>query len=227
MVDKYFAQGATKYYEMLLNYVCCLYVTLYGEAALRNVQIKTGIRSVDLVRNVNDELCTLVADAQRQNKPKVWKIYRVRLGGANLVGYNGFAIQYGGVKPEHLESNCEQIAPCLFRDKNNPDVLCYGIGYLTSLEPQDGSRIYGTQVISKPAMNCLDSLDISYTDLNVRGLLARIAGSGVCILQPQELVELLNRYFMIRTANENKQRGCIYCGRTGCQHFKIPREFKA
>ena len=42
-----------------------------------------------------------------------------------------------------------------------------------------------------------------------------------------ELVELLNRYFMIRTANENKQRGCIYCGRTGCRHFKIPREFKA
>lgn len=225
VLDKRQAEAATKFYELLFHYVCCLYATLYGESALRSVNIKTGIRSADLVRNVTDELCSLIAQAQTLPKPPVWRILRTRFGGANLLGYDGFTLQYGGVTPEYLEDNCRQVAPCLFLDPTNPDILCCGMGYLTSLEPRDGGRIYGAQVISKPAMNCLDSLDIDYASLNVSALLSAIAGSGVCILDPKELVELLNRYFMIKTARENREKGCIYCGRTVCQHFRVTTEF--
>lgn len=226
VVDKRMAVTATKYYEILFNYVCCLYATLYGGSFLRNMNVKTGIRSADLVRNVSDELCRLFADAHRSEKPQVWRIVRTHFGGANLLGYDGFTLKYGGVTPEHLEIGCEQLAPGLFRDRNDPNVLCCGIGYLTNLEPRDGGRIYGAEAVTKPAMNCLDQLDIDYRSLNVRALLSAIAGSGVCILDPADLVELLNRYYMIRTAKGNRGKGCIYCGRSNCQHFRIPDNFK-
>lgn len=226
VLEKRFADAATKYYEMLFHYVCCMYASLYGDAVLKNMKIKTGIRSADLIRNVNDELCTLVADARRQNDPKVWRIVRKHFGGNNLVNYSGFVLEYGGITAQYLQEQCEQISPLLFRDKNNADVLCCGVGYLTSLEANNGGRVYGAQIISNPALNCLDNYDIDYKTLNIRMLLNTLAGSGVCILDPKDLVELLNRYFMVKTAKENQQKGCIYCGRTGCQHFTIPQSFR-
>lgn len=225
VLDKHLGDITTQYYELLLNYVCCLYVTLYGDSALRNMNLKTGIRSADLVYEVSDQLCALFDQARQQPKPQVWRIVRTRFGGANMVSYSGFILEYGGVTADHLKYNCRQIAPCLFTDEVDSNVLCCGIGYLTSLQPRDGSRLYGAQVISKPAMNCLDSLDVDYASLNVQALLSTIAGSGVCVLDPMDLVELLNRYFMIRTARENKEKGCIYCGRNNCRHFRITSEF--
>ena len=225
VLDRRLADTATEYYELLFNYVCCLYVTLYGEAALQNVNIRTGIRSADLVRNVSDELCSLLTQAYRREKPRAWSIVRTRFRGANLVHYDGFTLKYGDLDLDHLEKDCRQIAPCLFTDPVDPDVLCCGIGYLTSLEPRDGGRLYGSRVISKPAMNCLDSLELDYGSLNVRALLSAIAGSGVCVLTPEELVELLNRYFMIRGIEQNRQKGCPYCGRNVCTHFRIPVNF--
>ena len=225
VLDKRLAETATKYYEILFNYVCCLYATLYGESALQNVNVKTGIRSVDLVRNITEELNALLAEANRMEKPRVWRIIRCKFGGANLVNYPGYTLLYGGITPEYFEKNCEQIGPLLFSDRNDPEVLCCGIGYLTSLEPQDGGRLYGAQVVSKPALNCLDDLSIDYDSMNIRALLSTVAGSGVCILDPNELVELLNRYYMIQTARKNLENGCIYCGRRNCSHFRITTEF--
>lgn len=226
VLDKRLAETATAYYEKLFHYLCCLYVTLYGEAALSGVNIKTGIRSADLIRNVSEEMSSLIAHAGRQGKPPVWRIVRTTFGGTNMVRYSGFTLKYGGISAAYLEENCTQIAPCLFRDDSDSNVLCCGIGYLTSLQPHDGGRLYGATTVSKPAMNCLDHLDIDYASLNVRALLSTIAGSGVCILDPRDLVELLNRYYMIRTARENQNRGCIFCGKTGCHHFRIPRNFQ-
>lgn len=225
VLDKRLAETATDYYEKLFNYLCCLFVTLYGEAALRNVNIRTGIRSTDLVHNVNDELSNLIAEAERQGKPQVWRIVRSNFGGANMIRYSGFTLMYGGIDAHYLENSCTQLAPGLFRDDRNPNVLCCGIGYLTSLQPHDGSRLYGATTVSKPPMNCLDQLDIDYASLNIQALLSTIAGSGVCILDPKDMVELLNRYYMIRSARANKARGCIYCGQSVCQHFRITTEF--
>ena len=225
VLDKRLAETATDYYEKLFNYLCYLYVTLYGQAALKNVNIRTGIRSADLVHNVNEEMSGLITEAGRQGKPPVWRIVRTTFGGANMVRYPGFTLKYGGITEDYLEKNCTQITPCLFRDDNDPTVLCCGIGYLTSLQPSDGGRLYGASTVSKPAMNCLDQLDIDYTSLSVRALLSTIAGNGVCILDPRDLVELLNRYYMIRIAKENKAKGCIYCGQRVCQHFRITTQF--
>jgi len=225
VLDKRLAETATQYYEQLFHYTCCLYVTLYGESALQNVNIRTGIRSADLVRNVTDELCLLLEDVRRLPKPRAWRIVRTRFTGANLVHYRGFALEYGSVTPAYLDSNCQKLGPCLFRDKNDPDVLCCGIGHLTSLTPQDGGRLYGARVISKPALNCLKDLQLDYDSLDIPALLGAIAGTGVCVLKPEELVELLNRYFLIRSAEENRRSGCPYCGRSGCQHFRIPNDF--
>lgn len=225
VLDKRLAETATAYYEKLFHYLCCLYVTLYGEAALQNVNIRTGIRSADLVRNVSDELCNLLAEASRRGKPQVWRVLRTTFGGANMVRYSGFTLKYGGIDEAYLKENCTQIAPCLFRDNSDPNVLCCGIGYLTSLQPHDGGRLYGATAVTRPAMNCLDQLDMDYASLNVRSLLSAIAGSGVCVLDPRDLVELLNRYYMIRTARENKAKGCIYCGSNVCEHFRITTKF--
>ena len=57
------------------------------------------------------------------------------------------------------------------------------------------------------------SLDVAADDTRRRGA------------YPAGQVELLNRYFMIRTARENKEKGCIYCGRNNCRHFRITSEF--
>ena len=225
VLDKALAETATAYFETLFNYLCCLYVTLYGEAALQNVDIRTGIRSADLIRNVSEELTKLVSEADHQGRPPVWKIIRTTFGGANMIHYPGFTVQYGGFDAAYLESNCTQIAPCLFRDNSDPNVLCCGMGYLTSLQPHDGSRLYGATTVSKPAMNCLDHMDMDYDSLSVPALLSAIAGSGVCVLDPRDLVELLNRYYMIRTARENKAKGCIYCGKNVCEHFRITTKF--
>lgn len=225
VLDKALAETATAYYENLFNYLCCLYVTLYGEAALQNVDIRTGIRSADLIRNVSEELCNLIAEADRRGKPQVWRILRTTFGGANMIRYSGFTLKYGGIDADYLEENCTQIAPCLFRDDSDSNVLCCGMGYLTSLQPHDGGRLYGATTVSKPAMNCLDHMDIDYDSLSIPGLLSAIAGSGVCVLDPKDLVELLNRYFMIKTARENKAKGCIYCGSNVCEHFRITTKF--
>lgn len=225
VLDKRLAESATKFYDKLFNYVCYMYATLYGEGILRNMKIGTGLRSVDLIRSVNDELCTLIADARKQEKPQAWRILRCNFVGANLVRYGGFVLEYGGITPEYLQNQCDQLSPFLFRDPNHSNVLCCGIGHLTSLEPQDGARIYGAQVTGAPAMNCLDNYNIDYASLDIRRVISTIAGNGVCVMDPKDMVELLNRYFMIKTANENQQRGCIYCGRNGCRHFAIPTNF--
>lgn len=225
VLDRRFAEAATKYYEMLFHYVCCLYASLYGSDVLKNMKIKTGIRSADLVRNVNDELCTLVSDVRRQKKPRAWRIVRKRFDGSNMVKYNGFVLEYGNVDASYLQDRCEQLSPVLYKDRSDNNVLCCGIGYITSLDARDGGRVYGAQITSKPALNSLDSFDIDHGSLNIRNLLSTIAGSGVCIMDPEDLVELLNRYFMVKAAKENQSKGCIFCGRSSCQHFHINKEF--
>lgn len=225
VLDRRFAHSATKYYEMLFHYVCSLFGALYGDGILKNMKVKAGIRSADLVRNLNEELSSLVAEGYRQSAPKGWRIVRKHFSGFNMVSYRGFVLEYGGITVDYLRDKCEMISPLVFRDTTDPSVLCCGIGYLTSLDETDGGRVYDGQIISKPALNCLDNYDIDYDSLNIRMLLNTLAGSDVCIIDPKDLVELMNRYFMVKTARENRAKGCMYCGKGNCRHFNIPKVF--
>lgn len=224
-VDKRLADGATEYYEKLFHYVCCFYASLYGASVLENIKIKTGIRSVDLVRNVNDGLSMLMSDVRSRQKPFAWKIVRRNFRGLNLVHYSGFALEYDTVRTRELEDAYKQITPALYVPKVGSDVLCCGIGYLTNLAPHNGGTVYGAQVLTNPALNCLDDLSIDLENLNISLLLDKIAGNGVCILSPETFVELLNRYAMIQTAKKNKERGCVFCGKQSCRHFRITKSF--
>lgn len=225
VVDKRLADAATDYYNRLFNYICCFYASLYGTSILENLKIKTGIRSADLIHNVNDGLSMLIADAARQKKPFVWRIVRKTFGGLNAIRYSGFLLEHCSVSLDVLEKNCRRINPTLYIPNENSEVVCYGIGFLTNLTVDTGATVYGAQVISEPALNCMDELGVDLTNLNIPLLLQKIAGNGVCILRPETLVELLNRYAMIQTAKKNQETGCIFCGRQGCQHFKINKKF--
>lgn len=225
VIDKRLADQVTECYEKLFRYVCCFYASLYGDSVLKNLNVKTGIRSVDLVRNMDDELSILLAEGRRMETPKAWRIVRKTFGGMNMLRYSGFVLDYGGVTADYLENQCEQLSPALFVPHNSNDVLCCGVGYLTSLSTASGASVFGAHVTKDPALNCLDDLDLNYNQLNISGLLAKIAGSGVCIMKPEALVEILNRYFMIREARKNKQTGCALCGKVGCRHIRIPENF--
>lgn len=225
VIDKRLADQATEYYEAMFRYVCSFYASLYGASVLKNLSVKTGIRSVDLVRNIDDELVLLLAEARRMNKPKAWRIVRRTFGGLNLLHYGGFVLEYGSVTKEILREEYQKVSPTLFVPKRTSDVVCCGIGCLTSLDPVSGATVFGTQVTTEPALNCLDGLDLDYRDLNIPLLLQKIGGSNVCIVQPEMLVEILNRYFMIQTAQKNQQTGCPLCGKNGCRHFTINQAF--
>lgn len=225
VIDKRLADQATECYEKLFRYVCCLYASLYGDTVLKNLNVKTGIRSVDLIRNVDDELSILLAEARRRETPKVWRILRKPFGGLNMMRYNGFVLEYGGITTDYLENQCDQLSPALFVPKNSFDVLCCGVGYLTSLSTATGASIFGAHVTTNPAMNCMDDLDLDYSQLNISLLLGKIAGSGVCVVKPEVLVEILNRYFMIREARKNSQTGCALCGKAGCRHIIVPAKY--
>lgn len=225
VVDKRLADQATECYEKLFRYVCCFYASLYGDSALKNLNVKTGIRSVDLVRNVDEELSILLAETRRLEKPKVWRIVRRTFGGLNMMRYGGFVLEYGGVTADYLENQCRQLTPTLFVPNSSRDVVCCGVGRMTSLNTANGASIFGAHVTTTPAMNCLDGLEVDYHQLNITGLLEKIAGSGVCIIKPENLVEILNRYFMIKEARKNKQTGCALCGRQGCRHVTVPTKY--
>ena len=240
VIDKRLADQATEYYEKLFGYVCCLYASLYGDTILKNINVKTGIRSTDLIRNMDDELVILTTEARRQQQPRAWRILRKTFGGVNPLRYSGFVLEYGNFTPEYLKNQCRQLTPTLYVPQGNSDVLCCGIGYLTSLDIADGSTIFGASVTTDPALNCLDNLELEYSSLSISQLLGKIAGgSGVCILKPEALVELLNRYFMIQAAKKNQsnlpvdpqgdpalqQPACALCGLRNCRHYQLKRGF--
>lgn len=225
VIDKKLADGATEYYEALFQYVCCLYIGLYGDAVLKDFNVKTGIRSVDLIRNTSEELSMLIARAHRLPAPKCWAIVRKRFAGLNAVPYDGFILEYGDIGIKTLNEAATRIAPTLFVPKHDASVLCCGIGYLTSLDVTSGGTLYGAQVTTKPALNCLDQLDLNYRDLHISLLLDKIAGGNVCVLHPEALVELLNRYFMNKAVKKNRETGCPLCGKDSCSHYSINEKF--
>lgn len=226
VIDIRLADQAKDYYEKLLQYVCCLYASLYGSGILSNLHVRSGIGSAELIRTMDDELSILLAEANRMEKPRVWQILRKTFGGLNMLRYSGFVLEYGSVDAEYLNEQCDRLTPTLFVPKTSgSDVVCCGVGYLTSLNVASGGTIFGARVTTEPAANCLDDLDINYRELKISLLLDKMTDGGVCILKPEQLVELLNRYFMIQAAKKNKESGCALCGGKNCRHVAIPRNF--
>lgn len=225
VVDLRLADQAKAYYEKLYQYVCCLYASLYGSEILRNLNVRTGTSSADLIRNVDDEMSILLADASRMKKPRAWRILRKSFRGLNMIHYEGFVLEYANVSADYLRTKCDRMAPTLFVPKSGSDVVCCGIGYLTSLNTASGAAVFGSSVTTEPAMNCLDDLELDYNQLSISLLLTKMADGGVCIVDPEHLVEILNRYFMIRAAQENSKTGCALCGKGNCRHVVISHQF--
>ena len=226
VIDIRLADQAKDYYEKLLQYVCCFYASLYGSGILSNIHVRSGIGSSELIRTMDDELSILLAEANRLEKPRAWRIVRKKFDGLNMLRYKGFVLEYGEINSEFLEKYSQKISPTLYVPKvDGSDILCCGVGYLTSLDAASGGTIFGARITTEPAMNCLDDLDIDYDQISITMLLNKITDGGVCILKPEQLVELLNRYFMIRTAKKNQEKGCALCGGSNCRHVAIPRSF--
>ncbi len=226
VVERAFAKHTVDLYTALINYFCCMCATLYGKDIFKEINIDLHIGTLDVVRTVTDAICTLSNEIIIRKKPTVWKITRQHFAGINMLEYDGFVLSYVTDKPEERLAACSKIAPYLYEDRYNKNVLCYGVGNITNLDFGNGTAVFGSEIIEKPAMNCFDGYDINYDSFSLVNIMNMLFQSKVCIITPEIMVERLNRYFMIKKAQKNKEEGkCIYCGGTDCEHFVLPLNF--
>ncbi len=226
VVEKTFAAQIADFYTVLVNYLCCVYASLYGKDVIRGMNADLHTGALDLVRSLTDELCAVDMEVMEEGKPKFWKITREHFGGLNAVQYDGFCLEYINEPPEKILSGCERVAPFIYTDSRDDGVLCYGIGKITNLTFRDGAKILGAEIIEKPAMNCLDEYDIVYRNFSLLSIMNMLFNGKVCLILPEDMVEILNRYFMIKETKIRKDTGkCILCGGTGCKHFDIPKDY--
>lgn len=223
VVEKSFANQSVEFYKVFINYLCCMCATFYGKDAFRKINIDLHTGALDVVKNVTDAVCQLNNEILERKKPAVWKITRQHFAGINLVEYDGFALSLVTDSPEAVLRGCRKIAPYMYTDDN---AVCYGVGNITNLDFSNGASVLGAEIIEKPALNCLDRTDLDYACIDLMSIVNMLFQNKVCIIPPETMVEILNRYFMIKAAKHNKlAQRCIYCGKEGCTHFVLPTNF--
>lgn len=225
VVEKSFAKQSVDFYSALANYLCCRYAILYGKDIIREISIDLHTGTLDVVRLVTETMCTVNNEVMHRRKPFVWKITRQSFGGINPVKYDGLVLSAVSGDAGGVLASCKKIAPNIYVDGSDRRVLCYGVGNITNLDYRNGTSVLGAEIIEEPALNCLDSYDISYESLNLMNIVNMLFSNKVCIIPPESMVRILNRYFMIKAAKRNEAEGkCMYCAGTGCKHFSLPKD---
>lgn len=211
----------------LFNSVCYTVTTLYGIKYLKDAKIDINSNALDMLKNVINEMSMILQELKSSQKPYSWRIYRKNFIGANIIHYNGYVFEKINLNYEEASEKYKKVSPYIFEPKEPSETLCYGFGNLTNLKINDGMRVIGSNsIITKLADNSLDNLKLDYYELSINTLLSSIGLNNVFVVDPSELCELLNRYFMMNQVKErNTKQLCPYCGKHNCNHFNIPRNF--
>lgn len=225
VIDKDLSTSLVKFCHFLLDYSCCMFAPLCGSTVLPQFRGHDNANIVDLLVGLDDAVHRAI-DYMLLRRPCVWKISKEHFCGANLVEYSGFSLNPVTETWSSLQSRCRHIGMFLLDDPNDPNVLCYGVGYLTNITPDQGIQLLESRVLLSPPLNCLDHVKIDYPKPDISSLLSTVAGSRLFIVDPAYFTEILNRRLMIQSAIERKNLGkCIYCGKNGCNHLELPKEY--
>lgn len=218
------------FYTKLLQKLCFMTASLYGTKYLSevNVDINTSVFDfVDKVSTVCSKVLRAISDAAL---PRQWVIKRKKFGGANLVSYSGFELSYEQVDMRVI-SHIYPGGPFVYTPKAGikNDVLCCGIGNIVVLDNANEFSLINSDVTIKLPIDFFDGQDIDYNNFDPEAIIRGKISSGACVINPEDFVERLNRYFMIQTVKQRQDAGiCPYCGSKTCNnsHFVIPKDFQ-
>jgi hypothetical protein len=179
-----------------------------------------------MLKNVTTECSNVLIELNGAKKPNAWRIVRKQFGGANLIKYDGFSLEFVNDQDFMYNDQYEKSTPYIYVPKKSCDVLCYGIGNVSNLKVQNGISLIGGSVVTRFADNIFDDLSLDYHNMNFVNVINNVSKSNICVISPYDLVEILNRYFLMQTVkNRNIKQVCAYCGHANCNHFDIPENF--
>lgn len=221
------SEDVLDFYRALLSACCFVVASLYGPELLNNIKIPQQANPLAVIKIYSAEITSLLADIGKERRPVKWKIERTSFHGKNLVRYNGLKIVYEDRDEQQITEECDKVSPFLFVPKQNGATVCYGTGLVTNMSLHDAMSVFGSKVIREPARNCLDHENIDYNNFDIFSCLNKALGSCIYFIEPHKLVELFNRYFMMKTVrNRISQNACPYTGGSKTAFFEIPEDFK-
>lgn len=221
------SEDVMSFYRALLSACCFVVASLYGPELLNNIKIPQQANPLAVIKIYSAEITSLLADIGKERRPAKWRIERASFHGKNLVRYNGLKIVYEDRDEQQITEECDKVSPFLFVPKQTGATVCYGTGLITNMNPKNALSVFGSKVIREPARNCLDQENIDYSNFDILSCLNKVLGSGVYFIEPHKLVELFNRYFMMKTVrNRIGQNACPYTGGSKTAFFEIPEDFK-
>lgn len=210
----------------LINTAVYNVAVLYGAKYISGIKIDPDAPAADMLHSFNQEFADILEELKSAPVPTGWRILRKRMGGANLVPYDGFVIEGWQPTGKEAEEGFEAVTPFFYNSANGGDVLCCGIGRMITVMPADGMTLLNREITTSFPLNILNGRDMDYRNINVYTLLLSLAGQSAALIEPQQMAELLNRYFSIRTAQQlNDSERCLICGQTNCSCIYIPRIF--
>jgi len=227
IIEKQQGKELKEFLLELFNTICYTVAVLYDVKYLKDVRIDLNGNALDLLKMVTNELSNILQELLNAPKPYAWRLYRKDFKGANIVHYRGFIFEKIELNYADALVKYNKVSPYIFEPKEPSDTLCYGFGSLSNLKITEGARVISaSNIITKLAENSLEQLELDYYNLDISALLSAINSNNIFVVKADDVCELLNRFFMMKNVKErNTKQICPYCGKNGCNHFNIPRNF--
>lgn len=227
LIEKSKGAEMEAFFKHFMNVFCYTTAVLYGVDSLKDVSFDPNAGSIDMLKNMNEECTKVITTIINKPIRKPWRIVRKQFVGANMIKYNGFVLEYMNSLGSLSTEEGNKITPLLSTSNNDLNVVCFGVGDLTNLRAENGLSVIGSTVTKSFPENALDEMNLDYNNINIVEILNSISSVNIGFISPENMVRLLNRYFMIQTVKQrNMQQKCIYCGGINCNHFKIPQTFR-
>lgn len=217
-----------EFYLDMLGFTCYIASSLFGVEFIKNCKVNMNANIFDFINNVTSEVHSLIYEIQREKLPRKWVIKRCSFSGANLMKYDGFVLLYEDVDEKYISNNMKNASPFIAVSEKASEILCCGVGNFVVTEIENSYNLINSNIRVSLSTSHFDDMDIDYNCINPVSL---IKGNDVLnsyVISPSELVDHLNRYFMLKSVKDRRLKGlCAYCGKSTCnkQHFNIPRDF--
>ncbi len=221
-IEKRFESVVHELYLNLLNVICYYTTTFYGLNFTRSINVDINLPSLDLVKNLSSELTETISKASDLEKPCAWKIVRCFFGGSNIIHFHGVKLEY--ISWEEYNENSEWKSGRFISYGTNKNIICYGIGNISNATVLNGSNFLYKEVVTKIPLNILDKATVNYDSFDIISLINSAMNGKYFVADPENAVELLNRYFLMKKVKEHNQKQIeIYEN----SRFEIPKKFEA
>lgn len=220
-------ESVKQFYLEMFGYTCYIASALFGVEFIKNCKINVNANIFDIINDVTSEIHSVINEIQRAKLPAKWVIKRCSFAGANLVKYDGFVLLYEDINGKFENNSMRKISPFINVSEKNNEILCSGIGNFV-VSPSRFYTLIDSKIKISLSTSHFDGMDIDYFNIEPLSLIKGRDNVNSYVISPSELVEHLNRYFMLKTVkSRNLNNVCAYCGKENCnkQHFVIPRDY--